>query len=249
MNRYLLEISYDGLGYSGWQVQPKEKTIQGELQKGISTLLGSQIKLVGAGRTDAGVHAVKSFAHFDFPEDIDSEKIKYKLNGLVSKNIAIHNIYLVNSNFHARYSAISRTYEYWINCKKDPFLINRSFYYTQPLDLKLFNEGCSYLLGEKDFSCFCKSKSDLKNKICTIEDAVCYSSKDMFIFKITANRFLHNMVRSIVGTLIDFSLGKINQQQIITIILSKDRTKAGFSVPSHGLYLVNVEYPKNSFCE
>ena len=249
MNRFLLEISYNGLDYSGWQVQPNKDTIQGNIQKSLSTILGSEIKIVGAGRTDAGVHAMKSFAHFDFNEKIDLKKTKYKLNSFLSKNIAIQNVYLVKSNFHARYSALSRTYEYWINFKKDPFLINRSFYHFKPIDLELFNEGCLYILGEKDFSSFCKANTDLKNKVCNVIDAGCFSSKDMFIFRITANRFLHNMVRSIVGTLIEFSSSKINKKDMLEIIISKDRSRAGYSVPSCGLYLVNVEYPKNSFCE
>jgi len=249
MNRFLLEISYNGIGYSGWQVQPNKVTIQGDLQKAISTILESDIKLVGAGRTDTGVHAIKSFAHFDFNKKIDFKKIQYKLNSFLSKNIAIHNIYSVDSDFHARYSALSRTYEYWISFKKDPFLINKSFYHIKPLDLQLFNEGCLHIIGEKDFSSFCKTKSDVKSKICNVADAFCVSNQDMVIFKITANRFLHNMVRSIVGTLIDFSLSKINKKDMLEIILSKDRSKAGCSVPACGLYLVNVEYPKNSFCE
>jgi len=249
MNRYLLEISYDGLGYSGWQIQSNDKTIQGYLQQSMSTLLGLDIKLIGAGRTDSGVHAIKSFAHFDVNEKINCNELKFKLNGFLSKKIAIHNIFLVNSDFHARFSAISRTYEYHINFKKDPFLNNKSFFHLKPLDLSLFNEGCSYIIGKKDFSAFCKSKSDVKNKVCNVTYANCSSHNDMFIFKITANRFLHNMVRSIVGTLIDFSLSKINKNEILDIISSKDRTKSGYSVPPYGLYLVNVEYPKDIFCE
>ena len=249
MNRYLLEISYDGWGYSGWQVQSNDKTIQGELQESLSTLLGLDVKLIDAGRTDSGVHAIKSFAHFDINKKINCNELKFKLNGFISKNIAIHNIYLVSSDFHARFSAISRTYEYHINFKKDPFLHNKSFFHLRPLDLNLFNEGCSYIIGEKDFSSFCKSKSDVKNKVCNVIYANCYSNNNMFIFQIKANRFLHNMVRSIVGTLIDFSLSKINKNEILDIISSRDRTKSGYSVPPYGLYLVNVEYPKEVFCE
>ena len=249
MNRFLLEISYNGLDYSGWQVQPNKKTIQGDIQIAISTILGSDIKIIGAGRTDTGVHAIKSFAHFDFNEKIDLKKIQHKLNSFLSKSITIQNIYLVQLNFHARYSALSRTYEYWINFKKDPFLINRSFHHIKPIDLKLFNEGCLYIIGEKDFSSFCKANSDVKNKFCNVIDASCFSSKDMFIFRIKANRFLHNMVRSIVGTLIEFASSKINKKGMLEIICSKDRSRAGYSVPACGLYLVNVEYPKNSFCE
>ena len=249
MNRYLLEISYNGLGYFGWQVQSKHRTIQGELQECLSTVLSSNIKLMGAGRTDAGVHAIKSFAHFDYNEPFKIDKLKFKLNRLTSDNISINSIIEVSPNFHARFSAVSRTYEYWINFKKDPFLINRSFFYPKNLNLKLFNEGCSLILGEKDFSSFCKSKSDVKNRICNVTYASCILSKDMFIFKITANRFLHNMVRSIVGTLIDYSSSKIKKSEMINIILKKDRKESGFSVPAHGLYLVNVEYPKNSLSE
>ena len=249
MNRYLLEISYNGYGYSGWQVQSKGLTIQGELQDSLSTLLSTNIKLHGAGRTDTGVHAVQSFAHFDIDQSINIEELKFKLNRFISKNISINNIFIVSSDFHARYSAISRTYEYWINFKKDPFLENRSFFYPKILNLKLFNEGCSLIIGKKDFSSFCKSKSDVKNKICNVTFANCYVNNDMFVFKIKANRFLHNMVRSLVGTLIDFSASKIKRPDIIDIISKKDRKKSGYSVPAHGLYLVNVEYPKNSFCE
>jgi len=249
MQRYLLEISYNGLGYFGWQIQINQKTIQGELNKKLSILLEENINIVGAGRTDTGVHAIQSFAHFDVAKKINIIEIKNKLNRFLSSSIVVNNIFLVNNNFHARHSAISRTYEYWIVTKKDPFLVGRSFHSIQKIDLELFNIGAAFFLGEHDFSSFCKSKSDVKNKNCYVMEAGCFQSKKMFIFRIKANRFLHNMVRSIVGTLIDFSSKKINTKELKNIIKSKDRKEAGNSVPSQGLYLMNVEYPKNFFCE
>ena len=172
-----------------------------------------------------------------------------KINNFLSPFISVNKIFLVNQDFHARFSAISRTYEYWISTEKDPFLIQKTYLFLKSLDIDLFNFGSQYLIGKKDFSSFCKSKVDLQNKYCNVMEATCFKSKNMYIFRIKSNRFLHNMVRSIVGTLLDFSCKKINQKDLEKIIKDKDRKKAGASVPAQGLYLMNVEYPKNSFSE
>ncbi len=249
MQRYLLEISYDGTQYFGWQIQPNQKTIQGELTEKLSFLLSEKVNLIGCGRTDTGVHAVQFFAHFDSKKIINIESVKYKLNNFLSPAISINEFFTVSQDFHARYSAIARTYEYWILTKKDPFLIEKTHFCLKPLDLDLFNIGAQLLLGKKDFTSFCKSRVDLKNKYCNVLESRCYKTKNMLIFRIKANRFLHNMVRSIVGTLIDFSYKKIDKNELKRIIKIKDRKESGFSVPSKGLYLMNVEYPKNIFSE
>ena len=244
MYRYLIEIKYNGSKYFGCQVQPNKQTVQGEINKKISIILSNPINVIGCGRTDTGVHAQQFFCHFDFDEKINLKDLKFKLNNFLSSSISIINIISVNPDFHSRFTAISRTYEYWITNEKNPFLSERSLYLIKPLDLGLFNYGASLLVGRKDFSSFCKTKSDVKNKICTVSESICYQAQDMYVFKIKSNRFLHNMVRSIVGTLIEFSNKKITKNDLINIIDKKDRTKSGFSVPPWGLYLKNVEYPK-----
>ena len=249
MQRYLLEISYNGSKYFGWQIQPNQKTIQGELKEKLTLLLCEEINLIGCGRTDTGVHAVQFFAHFDTSKKINIIDFQFKINNFLSPFISINHIFLVNQDFHARFSAISRTYEYWVSTIKDPFLIGKSFLVLRPIDIDLINIGSQFFIGKKDFSSFCKSKADVKNKYCNVMDLHCFKTKNMFIFRIKANRFLHNMVRSIVGTLIDFSYKKFDEKELQNIIKIKDRSKSGVSVPAQGLYLMNVEYPKNSFIE
>tara|TARA_B100001057_G_scaffold409164_2_gene423711 strand:- start:20719 stop:21477 length:759 start_codon:yes stop_codon:yes gene_type:complete len=249
MQRYLLEITYDGANYFGWQIQPNQRTIQGEIIKKISTLLNQKINLIGCGRTDAGVHAIKYFAHFDSDIEIDFEKFLFRINNFLNNDISINRIYKVHKNFHVRFSANLRTYEYYISCKKDPFLHKISFPFFKDLDLKLLNTGSNFFIGKKDFSSFCKSSSDVNNKICIVTEAFWIKKNNMFIFRITANRFLHNMVRSITGTIIDFALKKISSHELQKIFNSKKRKNSGLSVPAKGLYLINVEYPKNSFSE
>tara|TARA_B100001287_G_C22667568_1_gene523612 strand:+ start:852 stop:1610 length:759 start_codon:yes stop_codon:yes gene_type:complete len=249
MQRYLLEITYDGTNYFGWQIQPKHRTIQGEIIKKISTLYNQEINLIGCGRTDTGVHAIKYFAHFDIDIEIDIEKFLFKINNFLNNDIVINHVYKVNKDFHARFSAKSRTYEYYISFKKDPFLHKISFQFFKALDLKLLNIGSNFFIGEKEFSSFCKSSSDVNNKICNVTEAFWIKKNNMFIFRITANRFLHNMVRSITGTIIDFALKKISSRELQEIFNLKKRKNSGLSVPAKGLYLIDVEYPKNSFSE
>ena len=245
--RYLMNISYLGTNYSGWQIQDNAATVQGAIMNALHVILNNQIPLiVGAGRTDSGVHAVNFCAHFDSVK-IDCQNTLFKLNNFLPNDIAIHSIHCVKNDFHARYSAVSRRYEYWISTIKDPFLINRSYIYIQNLDIKLMNMGAQFLVGKKDFSSFSKSKSD--NTICDIYMASFNKSKNMLIFTVEADRFLYNMVRCIVGTLINLGLQKIDLDDLSKIMLSKDRTQAGYSAPACGLYLMNIEYPKKYHCE
>ena len=242
--KFIIHLSFLGTNFSGWQIQNNSKTIQGVIMDALNHLLDENIDLIiGAGRTDAGVHAINFFAHFESSNnDLDTEKLNYHLNRYLSENIVIHSIQSVGSDFHARYSAISRKYEYWLSTKKDPFLINRAYPFFKELDLELMNSAAHILLGKKNCSAFSKSKN--KNNICDIKSAYWFKSKDMLIFSIESNRFLYNMVRCIVGTLIDVGLRKINLEEFSSILESENRTNAGFSVPACGLYLVEIKYPK-----
>ena len=242
MNKYVMCLSYLGTNYSGWQIQDNAISIQGILMDALHKIIDHKIPLmIGAGRTDSGVHASNFIAHFE-SFNIDVKKTQYKLNRFLPRDIVIHNIKIIEDDFHARYSAISRTYEYWISIEKDPFLIDRSYVFKKYLNIDLMNQGANILIGTQDFSAFSKSKE--KNNLCSISSAYWFQSKNMIIFSIEADRFLYNMVRCIVGTLIELGVGKINLKELKSIIKSKNRSKSGFSVPAAGLYLLNIKYPK-----
>ncbi len=241
-HKYIMHLSYLGTKFSGWQIQDNAMSIQGLIMRALRNIIDKKIELIiGAGRTDSGVHAINFFAHFEWYE-IDIKDVKYKINKFLPKDIVIHSIKVIKSDFHARYSALSRKYEYWISITKDPFLIDRAYFFYQDLDLKLMNIGSEILIGKKDFSSFSKSK--LENNICTVKAAKWYKSRNMLIFSIEADRFLHNMVRCIVGTLIKLGLKKISLEDFSKIINSKNRSKSGYSVPACGLYLVDIYYPE-----
>jgi len=213
------------------------------LMKGLQRIVNSNIELIiGAGRTDAGVHAINYFAHFKYSK-LDVIDLTYRMNRFLPLDIVIHRINLIDSSFHARYSAIARKYEYWISAKKDPFLINRAYFFSRPLDLDLMNAASKMLVGKKNFSSF--SKSQTHNNICDVKSAYWFQTKNMLIFSIEADRFLYNMVRCIVGTLISLGLKQINLDQFLQIIDSFDRSNAGYSVPACGLYLLDIKYPKS----
>ena len=242
-NRYILHLSYLGLKYSGWQIQNNVNTVQGLIMKALHLILHKDIDLiVGAGRTDSGVHAVNYFAHFDVIKTVSVCNLKYKLNNYLPNDIVIHKVILIDNNFHARFSVKSRKYEYWISQKKDPFLIHKAYILQKDLNLELIKEASKMLIGEKDFSSFSKSK--LKNNICNVSSIEIVTNKNMVVFSIESDRFLYNMVRCIVGTLIDIGLKKINLSNFQSIIDAQNRKQGGFSVPAYGLYLVAINYPK-----
>ena len=241
--RYFIELSFQGTNYHGWQIQPNAKTVQESLEKALSLLIKSPISLIGAGRTDAGVHAKQMFAHFDTPSPIDEKELVYKLNSFLPPDIAIHQIFRVPEEAHARFDALSRSYTYYIHNQKDPFLTDFSWYTKNKLDLNKMNEAAKILLKHKDFKSFSKSKTDVKTYLCKIEKAYWEKKDHQLIFHITADRFLRNMVRAIVGTLIEVGQGKMDIHDFDNIIKQKDRTKAGFSVPAKGLYLNKIIYP------
>ena len=240
--RYFIEFAYNGKNYFGFQVQPNVISIQERLDKALSLLLKEKIEIVGAGRTDSGVHAKQMFAHFDYEGVIDSNYWTKKMNSYLPEDIVIYRFISVSENAHARFDAKSRTYEYYIHTFKDVFRNEGSWYYHKNLDIESMNKACKILFDYIDFECFSKVHTDVHTFNCKITTAFWKQEGNQLIFTITADRFLRNMVRAIVGTMINIGIGKITLEDFRKIIESKNRNEAGFSVPAHGLYLVNVEY-------
>jgi tRNA pseudouridine38-40 synthase len=245
--RYFIKFSYFGKSYHGWQNQPNAITVQQVLEDTVSKLLRQKIDLVGAGRTDAGVHASEMYAHFDFGELKDIIDFIYRLNAFLPDDIAVQDVLSTSLEAHARFDALDRTYEYWICPEKNPFLMDAANYVKYPLDIDAMNQAASLLIGKKDFECFSKSKTDVRTYLCHVKYAHWSTHGDKFIFKITADRFLRNMVRAVVGTLLNVGFGKVSPDYVNEVIKSKDRSKAGVSVPAKGLYLTSINYPNTIF--
>ena len=241
--RYFLELAYNGKAYHGWQIQPNAISVQEVIEKTLSTLLNETISIVGAGRTDAGVHAKHMFAHFETEVEFKVKDFIYKLNSFLPKDITIVDVFKVKPDAHARFHAISRAYLYRISLSKDVFNYDGSFYLKQDLDIGKMIEASKILLDYKNFQCFSKSNTDVNTYNCNIMRTELQLVNNELHFTIKADRFLRNMVRAIVGTLINVGLGKIEAEDLHTIIKSKNRSEAGFSVPAHGLYLTEVIYP------
>jgi tRNA pseudouridine38-40 synthase len=242
MSRYFITFSYDGTAYHGWQIQPHSISVQEQLQKALSTLLRQTIEVVGAGRTDTGVHARKMVAHFDFGE-LDCSQLVYKLNKMLPKDIAVYKVEQVSEDMHARFSAKSRTYHYFLHLSKDPFLRAYSWQMYGDLDFDLMNKAALVLMEYRDFTSFSKVNTDTKTNDCTITEAHWDRVGDnQWRFTISANRFLRNMVRAIVGTLVEVGRGKLTIEQLRQVIEAKDRCRAGDSVPGNALFLVEVLY-------
>ncbi len=240
--RYFIELAYNGTKYHGWQYQPNASSVQETLNKALSTILKTTIDVVGAGRTDTGVHAKQMFAHFDFDSEINETQLVHKLNSFLPKDIAVFNIHLVHDDAHARFDATKRTYEYHIHQQKDVFENENSLYYQNELHVEKMNQACTLLFEHTDFECFSKVNTDVNTFNCKIYEAHWKQDNDRLVFTISADRFLRNMVRAIVGTMINIGLEKISLADFTKIIESKDRNQAGFSVPAHGLYLTKIEY-------
>lgn len=249
--RYFIKLAYNGTNYHGWQYQPNATSVQENLTKALEVILNSnssireqakQINIMGAGRTDTGVHAKEMYAHFDFETPINIQTLIHKLNSFLPKDIVVFDIIPVHDQAHARFDATKRTYEYRINTFKDAFLQDKSWYYHHDLDIDLMNEATKILLNHTDFQCFSKVNTDVNTFECTIFEAYWKQEQNTIVFTISANRFLRNMVRAIVGTIVNIGLHKISLDDFDEIIKSKNRDKAGFSVPAHGLYLTKIEY-------
>ncbi len=246
MPRYLIKLAYKGTAYHGWQIQKGAHTVQAEVNEKLSLLLGGEINVTGCGRTDAGVHAREFYAHFDIPEK--SEKILksmdavYRLNSFLPPDIAIYSLKKVADGFNARFDAKKRTYSYYISRRKNPFLQDTSYLYTGELNINAMQKGASIFLEYDDFTSFSKLHTQTKTNICKIFSAGWDVKDNLLVFTVSADRFLRNMVRAMVGTLLEAGKNKITVDDIKKIIESKNRSNAGFSVPAHGLFLEKVEY-------
>ena len=244
--RYFLELSYKGTHYHGWQYQPNAISVQEKINEGLSKLLRTKINIMGAGRTDAGVHASQMFAHFDVDVDFDIEIILFKLNSYLPDDIVIKQIKIVADKAHARFDAVSRSYEYRIFVGRNPFLLETTWQlFHQRLDIDKMNEAAAVLLNHTNFKSFSKTMTDIKTFDCDVTEAYWELKDNLLIFHISANRFLRNMVRAIVGTLIDVGLNKTSLDEFKNILESQSRSEAGFSVPARGLFLTKVAYPKS----
>lgn len=246
--RYFIEFSYNGKNYHGWQLQPKAITVQGVLQNALTTILREEISVIGAGRTDSGVHALQMFAHFDTERELSDDLVR-KLNAFLPYDIVVHSIRAVKTDAHARFDALKRTYQYHISIEKSPFRYDYSMPLTLPLNVDVMNEAAQILFDYTDFQCFSKTHTDVKTFNCKIYEAHWAVVEGELVFTITADRFLRNMVRAIVGTLINVGLQKLSLTGFEDIIISKSRSKAGASVPACGLFLTQVTYPEEIFLQ
>jgi tRNA pseudouridine38-40 synthase len=253
MPRYFIELAYKGTKYSGFQIQENANTIQSEVQRVMFVKFQHSFELAGSSRTDAGVHALQNYFHFDVAkefffntkenEENFFQQSIYSLNAMLPDDIAINKIFKVEDNFHCRFKAISREYKYYIYSKKNPFHKDVAFYYPYPIDLEKLQEAAHIVLQTKDFTSFSKRNTQVNNFICTIHKSEWIQEKDFLIYHVIANRFLRGMVKGLVGTMLKAGTGKISLHDFKETTISKDCAKADFSVPSHGLFLVQVNFP------
>ncbi|WP_438976840.1 tRNA pseudouridine(38-40) synthase TruA [Polaribacter sp.] len=240
--RYFIELSYNGKNYHGWQIQPDAISVQEKINNALSTVYQKDIQIVGAGRTDTGVHASQMFAHFDIDKLID-DNLVFKLNSILPNDVFIKAIFLVDDEKHARFDALSRSYEYKIWLGRNPFLLDFSWQiHSQKPNVTLMNKAAKLLLDYEDFESFSKVKTNVHTFNCNVTEAFWVQKDNQLTFHISANRFLRNMVRAIVGTLLDVGLDKISISDFKNIIESKNRSNAGLSVPAKGLFLTQIKY-------
>lgn len=243
MKRYFLHLAYNGTKYHGWQIQPDAISVQEELEKCLSLKLGEKIGVTGCGRTDTGVHARNFYAHFDTEKSISNcNDFVYRLNIFLPDDIVVYKCWEVDADFHARFDAKSRTYHYYITRTKNPFHTNDAFYYYGKLDIELMQEAANILFDYTDFTSFSKLHTQVKTNNCKIMEARFYEDDELLVFEIKADRFLRNMVRAVVGTLLEVGKGKLTLQQFRDVIENKNRCSAGTSMPAHALFLEDVEY-------
>lgn len=246
--RYALELAYRGTNYHGWQIQPNASSVQEEIERRLSQLMGNKpVSVVGCGRTDTGVHASYYVLHFDADRELDTNQLVYKLNKMLPDDIAIFSAQKVSDEFHARFSASLRTYHYFIHQQKNAFLQD-SYYLGSTIDFDAMNQTAQLLLGKQDFTSFSKLHTDVKTNICTVSQVKWNQvSESSWYLEISADRFLRNMVRAVVGTLLEVGYGNLDKAGLLQIIASKDRGEAKLSVPAKGLFLVDIRYPEELF--
>jgi len=243
MARFFIQLSYHGNAYHGWQLQENANTVQQVLNEKISVLLNQPIMTIGCGRTDTGVHARVFFAHFDTQESFDAVDFLFRLNNMLPHDIGVQRIVGVSDTDHSRFSATHREYQYFIHTRKDPFLQGQSWFQPFEFDVDAMNYASKLMMRHNDFASFCKAGGAQKTTICRIDMAHWERREHQLVFTIGADRFLRNMVRAVVGTMKEIGLGKLKPDAIDSIIESRSRTRAGASVPAHGLFLTNVTYP------
>ncbi len=245
--RYFIHLAYDGTNYHGWQKQDNAHSVQEEIMRSLQKLLQKEVTVVGCGRTDAGVHAKDFYLHFDLEETLpfETSKFIYKCNSILPSDIVFFDVFKVKENAHARFDAKSRSYEYHIHTKKNPFVKQFSNFFPLSLDIEKMNKAAKILLEYTDFTSFSKSKTQTKTNNCKVTDAYWEKIGDLLVFHITADRFLRNMVRAIVGTLLEVGNGKLEIEDFRKIVEAKNRGEAGMSVPGHALFLTKVVYPDN----
>ena len=246
--RYFIAFSYNGTDFHGSQTQPNGNTVQAEMEAAFATIMRQPVPLTFAGRTDAGVHAEQMIAHFDLEKTLPAN-LDGRLNRLLPPSIAVRNIQRVTDEAHARFDATARTYHYRITTRKDPFLYITHARVASGLNFDAMNSAAKLLLGKQDFAAFCRTHTDVKTTICDVREAYWRQDSDTeATFVITADRFLRNMVRAVVGTLFEVGRGKLSETQFADIIASHNRCKAGHSAPAEGLSLVRISYPDTLFC-
>ena len=248
--RFFIRFAYDGTAFHGSQRQPNGVTVQETMEQALAMIFREDMPLTFAGRTDAGVHAREMYAHFDINDNQSSivNNLKFRLNGILPDSIAIYDIFRVTDDAHARFSAKRRTYEYHVIDHKDPFLLPYATRLRTPLDFVAMNEAARHLIGRQDFASFCRTHTDVKTTICDLTQAEWKElGNGHAVFTISADRFLRNMVRAVVGTLFQVGIGKITKEQFAEVITQHNRCSAGDSAPAQGLYLTHIEYPKEIF--
>ena len=249
--RYFIRFAYDGTAFHGSQRQPNGLTVQETMEQALTMIFREELSLTFAGRTDAGVHAREMYAHMDIDEEAmrrEGERLVFRLNGILPDSIAIFDIYPVTDDAHARFSAVRRTYEYHVIDHKDPFLLPYATRLRQPLDYAAMNEAALLLIGKQDFASFCRTHTDVKTTICDLTQAQWKELENGHaVFTISADRFLRNMVRAVVGTLFQVGQGKMTKEQFAQVIAQHNRCSAGDSAPAQGLYLTHIQYPQEIF--
>ncbi len=248
--RYFVKLAYNGTPFFGWQIQPEQISVQEVLENAFSLLLKEKIGLTGCGRTDTGVHAREYFAHFDLEQELNREEavqLVFKLNSFLPKEIVITEIIKVSPQAHARFDALSRTYRYYVDVEKNPFTFPFAYRVFEPLDVETMNEAARLLLQNRDFTSFSKVHTEVANFECNIMESFWYKKDNQLVFTITANRFLRNMVRAIVGTLLRVGKGKMGVEGFQDVINQKNRSSAGMSVPAYALFLEKIRYPEEIF--
>jgi len=242
MSRYFLEVAYKGTQYSGFQVQENANSVQAEIEKAFAVYFREQFQMTGSSRTDTGVHAHQNFFHFDFTGVVPPSSL-YNINSILPDDIVVRNVYKVEAESHCRFDAISREYHYYVHQRKDPFLRDRAYYYPYALDLEKLNAVASLVKEYTDFTSFSKRNTQTKTFLCSVIKSVWLKKDDCYIYQVKANRFLRGMVRGLTGTMLQAGRNKTSVDDFKAIIESRDCTKADFSVPAHGLFLTNVNYP------